>query len=65
MPPTTRPSVPIINTTKRFPETRERSQPKAAPATIPVTVNFKMFFATASLRLLQMSVMGMFRQQFD
>src|ERR1700722_11966550 len=49
--PTTRPRVPIINTTKIFPDTSDSSHPKSIPATIPVTINFRIFFANLPPRI--------------
>ena len=53
--PTTSPSVATPNTTKIFPETRDSSHPCTTPATSPVAVNLRMFFATASRRLVKVS----------
>jgi hypothetical protein len=40
--------------TKQFPETKDNSQPITTPTTTPVTMNFKIFFATLPSPVRQM-----------
>jgi hypothetical protein len=44
--------VPTIKTTKMFPDTSDKSQPRSTPATAPVTVNLRMFFIMSAIGIL-------------